>query len=353
MTLPSRKGITTMNTNAKNHGIGPKMLAALMLVLGIGFVATGADTPQDRKPEPPGSLEIFDTLDRLWKNKQYAEADLCARELHSSWSNYVPAQLTWAIHPFHFGNQLEDCIERIRALKAILEKDISLAPPMLLSGLDNFIQREEDTLAFYENNGHDRARRAAEQNPLSPQAKVKPASRWLWMEDYFYSLAPEAILGDEVVWRESSPPRLDKKYEGLSDKDLHWLLGVDETALTDKMAICRELTRRMWETGGAEKVVWSFLGANAAYLYPAMVASLMASPDEAIPALVAFLDNPIKQRINPARQRKMAIWALVRIGRADGEVLRALEDCRAAHPDDELGDYATRAIDYLTRRAGK
>jgi hypothetical protein len=83
-----------------------------------------------------------------------------------------------------------------------------------------------------------------------------------------------------------------------------------------------------------------------------LVASLVASPKESIPALVSFLDAPA-HKYDDKMEREMAIWALVRLGRADGEVLRVLEDCRVAHPDDELGDYAARAIDYLTRQAGK
>lgn len=349
------KGINTMNTRTtpRSKCRSPKTTVSfLALFFVVGLVAIGATRRQDDKFQPPGSLEIFDTLNRLWKDKKYEEADIYVRELHSVWSNYVPAELTWAIHAFHFGTQLEDCIDRAKALKGVLEKDIELASPLFVSELGDYIGREEGTLSFYEANGHDRARRAAERNPIDPHAKVKPTSRWLWMEDFFYCLVPEVILGDKVVWREGDIPEPDRKHEGLSDKQLHWLLGVDETTLTEKMAICRELTRRMEVEGGVEKVVRGILGVNVVYLYPAMVASLMASPDEAIPALVTFLKTPI-DRYNPTMQRKMAIWALVRIGRADGEVLRALEDCRAAHPNDELGDYVARAIDYLTRRVGK
>lgn len=327
-------------------------VSLLALFFVAGMVAIGANLRQNDKAQPPGSLEIFDTLDRLWQNKQYAEADAYVRELHSAWSNYAPAELTWAIHAFHFGSQLENCIDRAKALKAVLEKDIEMASPLFVSELGDYIGREEGTLSFYEANGHDRARRAAERNPLDPHAKFEPTRRWLWMEDCFYSLVPEVTLGNEAVWREGDHPEPYKKHEGLSDRELHWLLGVEETTLTEKMAICRELTRRMWAEGGAEKVVRGILGVNVAYLYPAMVASLVESPDEAIPALVAFLEMPMN-RYNPTMERKMAIWALVKIGRADGEVMRVLEDCRTAHPDDELGDYAARAAEYLKKRAAK
>ena len=320
------------------------------LSLMAGLEANGAPRHQGGEVQPPGSLEIFDTLNQFWMNKQYVEADTYVQELHSTWSNYVPAELTWAIHACHFGARLEDCIERIQALKALLEKDIELAPPLFVDELGGYIGRQENTLSFYESNGHDRVRRAAEQNPLDPKAKFKPSRRWLWMEDCFYSLVPEVMLGDEVIWRKGDLPEPDKKHEGLSDKELHWLLGVDETTLTEKMAICRELTRRMTAEGGSEKVVRGFLGFNVAYLYPAMIESLMATPDESVPALVAFMDAPIN-RYNPTMQRKMAIWALVRIGRADEEVMRVLEECRAAHPDDELGDYAARAAEYLAKRS--
>ena len=349
------KETKAMNTHtpvrSKCHSL--KTTASVLVLFSVaGLAAIGASGRQDGKLQPPGSLEIFDTLNRLWSDKKYAEADAYARELHSTWSNYAPAELTWAIHAFHFGTQLEDCIERAKVLKAVLEKNIELASPLFVSELGDYIGREEGTLSFYDANGHDRVRRAVERNPMDPHTKVKPTPRWLWMEDFFYCLVPEVILGDKVVWREGDLPAPDRKHESLSDKELHWLLGVDETTLTEKMAICRELTRRMEVEGGTERVVQGILGLNVVYLYPAMVASLMASPDEAIPALVAFLKTPIN-RYNPTMQRKMAIWVLVRIGRADREVLRALEDCRAAHPDDELGDYAARAIDYLTRRAGK
>lgn len=322
------------------------------LSLMTGFAATGAPQQQDGETQPPGSLEIFDTLNQFWVNQQYAEADAYVQELHSAWSNYLPAELTWAIHAHHFGARLEDCIERIQALKAILEKDIELAPPLFVDELADYIERQKNTLSFYESNGHDREQRAAKQNPLDSKAKFKPARRWLRMEDCFYSLVPEVVLGDKEVWRKGDLPEPDKKHEGLSDKELHWLLGVDETTLTEKMAICRELTRRMKAEGGSEKVVKGFLGFNVAYLYPAMVASLVADPDEAIPALVAFMDAPI-DRYNPSMQRKMAIWALVRIGRADEEVLRVLEECRAAHPDDELGVYAARAAEYLSQQTAQ
>lgn len=135
-------------------------LLALFFVAGMG--AIGANLRQNDKAQPPGSLEIFDTLNRLWMDKKYAEADAYVRGLHSAWSNYAPAELTWAIHAFHFGSQLENCIDRAKALKAVLKKDIEMASPLFVSELGDYIGREEGTLSFYEANGHDRARRAAE-----------------------------------------------------------------------------------------------------------------------------------------------------------------------------------------------
>ncbi|MBQ9344435.1 MAG: hypothetical protein IJT88_04385 [Kiritimatiellae bacterium] len=335
----------------RNHTFNT-VIAGLACALVFGLAAIGAARAAEAPSQPPGSAEIFDAVNRLWTDKKYAETDAYVRELHAAWSNYIPAELTWILHARRFGTQVEECIERAKTLKDAMENDIELASPAFMEVFGDYIRRAEGMASFYEASGHGRERRAEERNPLNSDARFKPPRHWLGAEDYLYILAPEALFGAEAKWREGDRLPEDKAIAGMSGDELLWQLGVIGTPLAEKTAICRELVRRMEAEGGAGRVVREFLGASVLYTYPDLVASLVASPDEAIPALVAFLEGPI-DRYNLILERKMAIWALVRIGRADAEVLRVLEDCRAAHPDDELGDYAARAAEYLKERAAQ
>ena len=342
----------SMTLFRKRNNTFKTVMASLVCALASGLATIGVAWAADAASQPPGSAEIFDVVNTLWTDKKYAEADAYVRDLHAAWSNYIPTELTWVLHARRFGTQVEACIERAKALQDALENDIELASPAFMEVFSNYILRAEGMASFYETSGHGRERRAVERNPLNPNARFKPPRRWLGAEYYLYILAPEAVFGAEVKWREGGRLPADKPIDGVSGDELLWQLGVIGTSLKDKMAICQKLVQRMEQEGGAGRIVREFTGASVLYTYPMLVASLTAVPDEAIPALVAFLEvSPNERQDN--LERKMAIWALVRIGRADGEVLRALEDCRAAHPDDELGDYAARAIDYLTRRAGK
>ncbi len=302
--------------------------------------------------QPPRNTEICDELNRLWQAKAYAEADAYVKKLHAEWGNYVPVALTWIFHAEHFGSQLEESVARAKALQKIMQAHIELESPVFMEELRCHIRRTEDIAHFFQGTGETPEKRDAERNPLHSDSRFHPASYWVKGEDSLYYLAPEAIWGEGVTWRSGDSGQEKSSVAGLSNRELSWRLGVDGVTLAEKASISHELVRQLQEEGGAERIVRELIGPSVLYTYPDLVASLVASPKESIPALVSFLDAPA-HKYDDKMEREMAIWALVRLGRADGEVLRALEDCRAAHPNDELGDYVARAIDYLTRRVGK
>lgn len=317
----------------------------VLLVVGAGW---GRNTDEVESGTPPRSIEICSELNRLWEGKDFEKANDYILELHSTWGNYIPVEWTWVLHAAHFGEQIEESLARARQLRDLLDGHVELACPVLMDELDAFIHRTEDGVAFFKKVGSTPAKRAAERDPRKRGTMYTPPEKWEDIEDYFYFLVPEAILkADRVEWMEWSNKTRFWHLRDVPEAELNWKLRSEKTPLSEKYEIGCELVSRLEEEGGAARIVQGFRDANPLYLLPKMVDSLQSTPDTAIPALLAYLESPPDWH-NDELERMSAVWALVRIGRADADVLRVLQDCSEENSRwKKLPHYAEKSIKYL------
>jgi len=90
-------------------------------------------------------------------------------------------------------------------------------------------------------------------------------------------------------------------------------------------------------------LVQSLRAGDSAYTYHDTVEELVKTGASAIPELVKFINDPAHLPYD----QKMAIWALVRIGVADPDVIQTLRSISSNTDRADLAKYAQDALQYL------
>lgn len=292
---------------------------------------------------PPTSTTIYQTLEQLWSNRQYDELKTYIETLDRSWGDYVPVQIASAIYSYKYGAQVEDAIDRLNTLRARLQPNIAASSPVFMELLDSRILRYEKTKKFYLQQSISRANRLTERNPLK-KTEFKPSKHW--GEEMLFFNAPEAFLTESGVRSAAIKDRVATAVPSLDQalvKTLQRDVGDEKKPMAERKAFAQELVRRRVAEGGISNLVQSIRAGDSSYTYQDTVEELAKAGPSAIPALIEFINDPA----HFPRDQKMAIWALVRIGVADAEVIRALQAVSAITDRADLVKYAQDALHYL------
>lgn len=315
-----------------------RKIASLLLLLTVfaPFISIAAEA------NPPSSATIYATLERLWNNREFVEVDAYVKTLTKSWSNYVPVQLTLAIYSDHFGGQVEETVARLKMLREKLNADVMAVSPVFLEFLDSRILMYGKTQDFYQQHGVSRDDRLAKRNPLGESA-FKHAKHW--GEEMMYFNAPEVFLTEEgVVPAHSDESVTDDP--GLKQQNAQQLLqsiGDDKTTMHTRKAMAKELIEKRAAKGDLKELFQGLDEANMVYTYRDTVEALAKVGRDAVPGVLESLNDPSGSNTD----KKCAIWALVRIGVADPDVIQTLQTISLNTDRADLAKYAQDALQYL------
>ena len=291
---------------------------------------------------PPSSATIYDTLERLWSGRKFVKVDAYVKGLEKSWSHYVPVQLTLAIYSDHYGGQVEDTVARLKTLREKLTAEAMAVSPVFLEFLDSGILMYGKTQEFYRRRGISRDDRLAQMNPLG-KSTFKHAKHW--GDEMMYFNVPEVFLTEQGI----VPARSDKSMTddaGLKQKNVQQLLqgiGNDKAAMDARKAAVRELIERRAAEGGPKEVARGLCEANMVYTYHDTVEELAKTGRDAVPSVLEILNDPSGSNTD----KKCAIWALVRIGVVDPDVIQPLQAISSNTDRADLAKYAQNALQYL------
>lgn len=318
------------------------MLVALMLTA-IIFWWTHRIPPVS-KVMPPSSAAIYNTLDTLWTDREYAQVKSFLDQVDLIWKNYIPVRLSVAVSKYHFGGQVEDTVSQLEKIKADLSAFPFMCSPLFLDTLESRTGQFKRVVRAYQRYGVTEEERKKKQNPLYP-SDFKHAKRW--GDDVFFFNAPEILLTSEGIRPVRSAPdrtQSTSNLKAMSEDQLMQLIGGSYTPILDRKAAVNELVSRRLESGKMEELLKGLYKPELLYTYHATADQVIKKGAEAIPALLACLDT-VK-----FKDRRFIIWPLVRIGDARPEVIQALEKIRDENPP-SLRDspYAKQAIEYLKR----
>lgn len=269
---------------------------------------------------PPSTATIYDTLERHWSEREFSEVDAYVKQLATSWSNYVPVQLTLAIYSDQFGGQVEDAVDRLKALREKLNTDVTTASPMFMELLNSRIIRYEKTQNFYLRQDISREQRFAKANPLK-KTDFKHSEHWS-LDDMLYFNAPEVFLteGSSIpAYPEGDkPPDFDVTQKDASE--LLELIGGDKMTMRTRKAAVKELIRIRETNGNSNELFQGLDEGSMGYTYHDTVEALVEIGVDAIPSIINVLTDPGKD----LSASKYSIWALLRIGVYDEQVADAL-----------------------------
>lgn len=313
-----------------------RTILLLMLTVLAPFFAIAEEA------NPPSSTTIFATLEQLWSNHKFVEVDAYVKTLEKSWSNYVPVQLTLAIYSDHYGGQVEETVARFKTLREKLNADVMAVSPVFLEFLDSRIVMYGKTQEFYQQHGVSRDERLAKRNPLG-KSTFKHAKHW--GEEMMYFNAPEVFLTEQGIIP-AHPGESVPDDTGLKQKNAQQLLqsiSDDTTTMDARKAAARELVKKRAAKGDLKEVARGLDEANMVYTYRDTVEELAKVGRDAVPGVLDALNDPSGSNTD----KKCAIWALVRIGVADPDVIQTLQTISENADRADLAKYAQDALHYL------
>ncbi|MBU0677963.1 MAG: hypothetical protein KJ626_07575 [Verrucomicrobia bacterium] len=296
---------------------------------------------------PPSSTAIYQTLEQLWSSRKFTELTEYVHELRSSWDGYVPVELTLAIYSDQYGAQVEDAIDRLESLRERLGADVGAASPVFMELLDSRIIRYKKAQKFYLQQGISREQRLAERDPLK-KTEFKHSKHWVGVDEMMYFNAPEVFLTEQGIIP-AHPGESVTDDTGLKQKNAQQLLqsiSDDQTTMDVRKAAARELVKKRATKGDLKEVAQGLDEANMVYTYRDTVEELAKVGREAVPGVLEALNAPSGSNTD----KKCAIWALVRIGVADPDVIQTLQAISENADRADLAKYAQDALQYLQAR---
>jgi len=305
--------------------------------------------PSVRNDAPPSSVQLYATLDSLWKKGDFDTLDAYIDELQKKWGFYLPAKLALAKYYDKVEADVDKAIETLNAVNASLTNDIIHVSPLFRGELESLILRYVKTSNFRKSYGDTKEICFKRLNPrtMDPQKRGKS-----WMDENVFFNTPEILVTHEGVRpvhpAPDSAPSLSK-FKEMQESQLMQLIGGSYTPILDRKAAVNELVSRRLASGKMEELLKGIYKPELLYTYHATADQVAKKGAEAIPALLACLDtNKI------LTDRRKIIWPLVRIGDSRPEVIQALEKIRDENPP-SLRDspYAKQAIEYLKRSQEK
>jgi hypothetical protein len=323
-----------------------KNYVLLMLLSTLLYVSAQAGIAAEKGP--PSSADIHKTLEGLWGGGSYKGLAEYVREINAKWPGYVPVKLTLAIYSFQYGAQVEDSLLLLKKLREDLSADISIASPVFIDLLDSRIARYERLNEFYLQNGISREQRLAERNPLE-ETSFKHSNRWVGGDENLYFTAPEVFISN-FGGRDVANALPEIRYinlEKLTIIELESSISDVKKTMPFRKAAVRELVQRR-AAAGAGKLVQSLGADDSLYTHLDAVDELVKLGALAIPDLVAFINDPNQY----SGAQRIAIWALVRIGVADNDVVQTLQSIINRSNNPALPQYAKHALLHLQRAVG-
>ena len=291
---------------------------------------------------PPSSAAIHQTLERLWGERQFDALDEYVTRLGQEWNAYVPAQLAKAIYSYNNDVDIEEAIKRLEEIRAALRMNIALASPLFMELLDSRILRYRSLARWYSEKGltRDRLIKMYAPREMDPSKLSKH-----WGDEMLFFNAPEVFLTKQGVLP-SAKGRAETAVSSLEHVPVTTLqgrVGDEKQPMTERKLFAQELVRRRVADGGVSNLVQSLRAGDSAYTYHDTVEELVKTGASAIPELVKFINDPAHLPYD----QKMAIWALVRIGVADPDVIQTLRSISSNTDRADLAKYAQDALQYL------
>jgi len=188
---------------------------------------------------PAGSSEIYQTIDSLWKDKQFDVIELYLSDILDDWPNYVPAMLAEIKRLQLDGAQYEKSLTEARKIKRVLEDyPLDVNPGFYELFLQN-LKRSEEALDLFLNQGIGKKER---KQKFQLENNWRPRSSW--SQELLFLSAPAASASDWGfhLWR--SPPSSAEGFQDLSEQDLQKKAFDLSISDAERLAVSKELAER-------------------------------------------------------------------------------------------------------------
>jgi len=256
--------------------------------------------------------EILEHIEALWDENKFDELDQYIVDITKN-DIFFPALLFEGINNYRKGAQSEDMIATFEKIKHVSTSNLSLVSPIFMDMLESSILKANRLLDIYKNNGVTKEYRLLHYNPrnLSPEKK---SSKWSNGFEHLITECPSfSICSSNLAISTIS-----------SNIKQHKSVSVESTT-NDKLLING---LRVSTSIEALKID---------------VDEICRSPDPRIyiPCLLENISDP------DSSVSKMAIWAIIRIGKNSSDVIQALKD--HSSKGRATSKYANHALCYLLK----
>lgn len=309
-------------------------------------LALSAEPSLAAKASPPSSATIYQHVEQLWSSRKFSELDHYVRELKQTWPGYAPVELTLATYNYKYGTQIEDSIKILKALRGQLTAKIDFASPVFLDLLDSCIQQEESLLKFFVGKKKSRKQRFAEENPLK-KSRFTFSNHWVGQQgELLYFNVPEVFLTQPgaVSGRVAKEEASGRKLEALEEQQLVLIMNDLTTTMSTRKSAVSKLVRKRADEGGLKALINGFDEADVVYTYYDTVEALVQMGTNAVPSVLEVVKD---FEGASSDKTKCAIWALVRIGVINSDVVKTLQQISTDAVLPSLAEYARLALNHL------
>ena len=320
-----------MKSNS-TFGSPGRRLGAIISCTVVAFLATFA-CHADRPPSPE---EIFETMDRFWKHRNFEDFDTYVASLIERYPTYVPAMAANLVRTYHQGAQSELLVDGLEALELVLKKYPAHVPFQYRKTVRSIREEQEHIIEVYEERG---------QSAEDRLEKFKPENAFTGYGLLFPVLVTSAatvslpqLPGEDVIIHDFRTPG---QYN---------FVGVELDSLVElaKKSInpdeCHAAIHALGTMNAEHAVPRLAELINSCTPYASEFAAVRISiyDTKAIPALLEILNAP-----GPNSRLESAVFALLKIGELTPEVEDALTVLTSKKTP--VGQYAQEALVYLRR----
>lgn len=217
------------------------ILRSFMLAACAYSFAIGAKAGEAVPPEPS---DVYRTVDKLWKEKQFGLIQQYLDGVRAEWPGYIPAMLAETRRLSLDGGQYPEALIVSAKIMKTIERDPFAVSPGFYDMFHAYSKRQDDAWLSYTSRGigkEERTRRFKIENNWRPKSS--------WKQELLFLCAPCASITPDGLKVYDIPIQIDDEIKKLDTKTLRKKTFDLQISDSERYSMAAELARRAEENG--------------------------------------------------------------------------------------------------------
>lgn len=215
-----------------------------LIILVIFVITFTIPVEARRNNKPPEPSEVYRTLDKLWKEKQFDVIQQYLDGLLTKWPGYVPAMVAETRRLKLDGAQYPEALVMIAKVEKALDRDPLSVSPGFYDLFKSYSRGANDAWAVYTKHGIGKKER---------QRRFKIGNTWRakssWKQELIFLSVPRAVITSDGFKVFSTSLENDDSFKELDENTLRIKTFDLHISDAERYAMAAELARRSLQDG--------------------------------------------------------------------------------------------------------